>query len=180
MAVRMCVSPAELKERAQQAADRQLEVASKKYEATRKKNKQKVSLFKGHMMTTLCSTYMSVECKAVCTYFCFCTCHQLHGRAWVLSDQSASVSVSAITLRCKGAIDMILFLVIPVTDCSYAQWMGCYALPPVLNAPCKLVLQELSYSSGCLSTIYMTQQSALHAAYVSVAVWTSTLHQTVL
>ena len=42
----MCVSPAELKERAQQAVDRQLEVASKKYEATRKKNKQKVSCSK--------------------------------------------------------------------------------------------------------------------------------------
>ena len=43
IAVRMCVSPAELKERAQQAVDRQLEVATKKYETTRKKNKQKVS-----------------------------------------------------------------------------------------------------------------------------------------
>ncbi|DBA76510.1 TPA: hypothetical protein ACH3X2_008568 [Trebouxia sp. C0005] len=41
MAVSMCVSPAELKERAQQALDRKLEVATKKYEATRKKNKQK-------------------------------------------------------------------------------------------------------------------------------------------
>ena len=48
MAVSMCVSPAELKERAQQALDRKLEVATKKYEATRKKNKQKVSCSKPH------------------------------------------------------------------------------------------------------------------------------------
>ncbi|DBA81625.1 TPA: hypothetical protein ACH3X1_007381 [Trebouxia sp. C0004] len=43
MAVKMCVSPVELKERAQQAVDRQLfrKVASKKYEATRRKEGRK-------------------------------------------------------------------------------------------------------------------------------------------
>ena len=118
IAVRMCVSPAELKERAQQAEDRQLEVASKKYETTRKKNKQKVSRSKTHDSMILCCVYTSFKCQAICTCCCLGTCHLLHGRAWVLSDQSASVSACAITLECKGASDAILFLVIPVNICS--------------------------------------------------------------
>ncbi len=100
IAVRMCVSPAELKERAQQAVDRQLEVATKKYETTRKKNKQKASC-STHMTTTLYYLHISFECQAVCPHYCFCTCHLLRDRARVLSDQSASVSACAITLECN-------------------------------------------------------------------------------
>lgn len=91
----MCVSPAELKERAQQAENRQLEVASKKYETTRKKNKQKVSCSKTHDNSSMLCVYISFECQAVCPHYCFEPCHLLRGRAWLLSNQSASVSAQS-------------------------------------------------------------------------------------
>jgi len=118
IAVRMCVSPAELKERAQQAVDRQLEVASKKYEATRSKNKQKVSCSNVTCRRpSVAHIYpLSARLCAHIIAFALVTCCMAE-----LGCLATSLPVclhGAITLQCKGAFDIILFLVIPVSDYS--------------------------------------------------------------